>query len=414
VSDHTAFAGRHAELKLLEEALRAAHAATPSLVLLEGPAGIGKSALLQAFAARDRGGARRRIGFFLLSPQEGEEYSPVLHAALAATDHRLYRKLGGKRQASRVAQSLYKEWLGALPGPGNLIAAITATYEAVVKRRRGPRLPAQLAVDDYAAALQAASRRRPVVLLLDQLEEARAESIDHLERLVTTADTGCRLLVVCAFRPASPGAAEPPIVALKRKLALKEVAYRSVALGPLPPDELAASVGLRFRGAEIPAEFLEWLNTASAGHPGMAGEVLAHLQMRKSIRRELGRWRLEVDEGYLATLTPPPEPEVAELKGVEGRLLDILAAAAALGEEFEVVSLASRLGRDELELEDELAGAGHLRLITYVGERDTPEGELTTVYRFASPHLRAALVRRASAPGAGTPRGMVPTGPATG
>jgi predicted ATPase len=387
------FVDRLSELALLRHHLETAHAGTPQIVLMEGAPGIGKSALLEAFAKGQERRVRRRVRFYYLSAPDGEEYSPIHHVAMAATDHRHYRRLGGKRQATRIARGMLREWLAAIPIWGNLMAAIAATWQVLNRRRSGWKPPSETG-DEFVEALLAESRRRPLVLLLDQLEAARSESIDHLERLVADASTGCRLLVVGAYRPPPPGGVEPPIVKFRRRLADGGAPHSHFRLGALEAAAVGEAVQLRFSGAVIPEGFVEWLHATTGGHPQLVQETLTHLQRTRSIRRELGRWRIEAES---ARLDSSVESDFAELDGVEAHLRDILAVAASFGEEFEVLDLAHRLGRDELDLEDELAGAGHLGLVEYAGEREHLSGDITTVYRFTSSHLRAELARRGPA-----------------
>jgi predicted ATPase len=381
--------GRHEELALMREYLDRAVAGEQQLVLLEGDPGIGKSALLRAFAQTHSRWDPRRPRILYLQPPDGEAYEPVRHAALAATSRRIYARVGGKRQATEVARDLLPEWLGAIPVGGELIAALTATWSALQRRRRRYSVEVVRTVDEDIEALLEAARRRPLVLLLDGLERADRGEIARLEALIRTADEGARILIVGAYCPTAPGVPDPPVHILRTTLPEDDELFEYRRLGPLERDAVQAWLSARFPGATLPGPFFDWLLGASGGHPGTIESTLGHLLETGKIRQADGRWHFDTGPDRLHL--PLIGESFADLSAINPQIAEVVQAASVLGEKFDAASLAALLQRDELAVEDQLALAVHLGLLELLGERTLPEGDLTTAYRFPLPHLRVAL-----------------------
>lgn len=382
--------GREAELHLLGTALERAMAGAQQLVLLEGDPGTGKSFLLRAFAALQPRRGRRAPRILYLSAPEGERYEPVRHAALAATSRQLYQGSAGTQQATDLARHVLPDWLGAIPVWGSLIAAVAATAQVVQRRLWQREFDSIDTADEYIAALIGAARRRPLLLLLDDLERSDREAVARLEALVCTADENARILIVGAYRPTAPGVLDPPIHGMLRRLPAQEEVYIHRRLGPLSAEAVERWLQDRFPGAEVPPALLHWLHEATGGHPGTIEATLAHLQRRRAIRRGRGAWEFDTDPDRLDL--PDLGYSFADLSALNPYIADVVRAASLLGDQFDAASLALLMARDELAVEDQLSLAIRYELLHAVGEITLPSGELTTAYRFRSAHLRAALL----------------------
>jgi hypothetical protein len=376
--NHPAFVGRDAELALLTDALAAARDGTPRVIFLEGAAGIGKSALLQHFATTVRG---RKTRVAHVEASAAGAYDPVHEAALAATGKRIFERFGGKRRAVESGRSLVSGWIGVIPGVGNILSAIASTAD-VLERRRRKRDRLQLIGDEDIAELVSVARRRPLLLLLDDGHLATPQGVSRLESLVRFSEPpGTRLLLVVAYRPNALGSKESPIQQLLRIRLKDRVEQRT--LGALTREEVLEwrrVVGL----ADDPAA-LAALLTRGGGHAGLTRQLLEETVS--------GHQPLAAASGEEAT-APSVEAAVTALPQIEG--LPALAAeavrlASAIGEEFDSSRLAQLAGIDELMIEDRLAMAVHLRLLTVTGEVTLPDGDIATRYRFREPHVRAAF-----------------------
>ena len=78
-------------------------------------------------------------------------------------------------------------------------------------------------------------------------------------------------------------------------------------------------------------------------------------------------------------------------------MADIVRTASMFGDEFDALTLAQLLEMDQLDLEDRLSVAVRFGLLNVAGEWEQAGGEISTLYRFASSAVRAALHRSLSA-----------------
>jgi eukaryotic-like serine/threonine-protein kinase len=182
--------GRSAELGELADGLARALAGRPTVILVEGESGIGKSSLVRAFLAGER--ARCIVLASAARPQE----SVPLRAIDAMVDELasvIERLPESEREAFRCDVS--RELVRAFPVLGG-IGAAPASAELPGDGADGRR-EAQLAL---ARVLCRLAERRPVVLWIDDLQWADYESTLFLEAAVSGA-SAARLLVVLARRP---------------------------------------------------------------------------------------------------------------------------------------------------------------------------------------------------------------------
>jgi predicted ATPase len=235
-----------------------------------------------------------------------------------------------------------------------------------------------------------AARRRPLVLLLDDLDRADREAISRLETLITIADEGARILIVGAYRPTPPGAPNPPVHTLRKTLPRQGELFVHRRLTGLELPELAAWLADRFGGSAIPQLFLEWLHGATGGHPGTVLATLDHLQAEGAVRRVGEGWEFETDRARLEL--PRLGQSFADLSAVNPYIAEVVVSAAVMGDRFDARTLSELLERDELAVEDQLALGVHYGLLVGLGDHVGMDGEPTSLYRFASAHLRAALL----------------------
>jgi predicted ATPase len=387
------FAGRVEELQALSRALSLSLSGEPRLVVVEGPPGVGSSALLEVFAERAR---QRDPAVAVAHVAAGTEHAstPFARAAHAATRIHLYDRVGGRRAAIGAARELLPEWLAAIPVVGQAIAAIVETYRTLRRRRRTLPSLEELGGDDATDAILAISARRPLVLLLDDFDRAGPEAFSQMEKLMRGWRAGHRLLVVAACRPAPAGRERPPLHRLLDSFTPDR--FQKLRLAELWPREVAGWVGRRFPHVRIPPPFLEWLHESTGGHPRMIEEALDLLVIRGVIRFENRRWYIEEPETDVARMEigEPGGGDTAELEGVSPAIVEVLGAASLLPEEFDGLALAGLLARDELDVEDRLAMAAHHGLVSVLGETTLPSGEISTRFRFTSGAVRAAVAAR--------------------
>lgn len=230
-------AGRDAELGVLAQCWQDALSGSAGLVLLEGPAGIGKSTLLEALAQRVAG-----EGLVLRAAPDvlGAELplQPVLDA--------LRQALGDRGDAAAIAllgadEELLAPLLGLAPGRASAASAFAAVTSGSARA---------VTVTALESLLDRIALDRPVLLLLDDAHTADPSTAQLLHRCCRPG-VRRRLLVVVAARPGEG----PPWQGTR------------LGVGPLDRSAVAALVG------EARADDLL---ERSGGHPLFLTELARH------------------------------------------------------------------------------------------------------------------------------------------
>jgi DNA-binding NarL/FixJ family response regulator len=284
------FVGRRAEVGLLLGRLAAADGGRGGVVLVSGPAGIGKTRLVEEALARHGGTAA--VGRGVCSDDRG---APPLWPWARAL--RAVGRLTGMDPAA------------ALRPPAADPGATAEPAAAAAERFR--RLTA--ATD---ALLQAAADR-PVVLVLDDLHWADAESLELLRRVATEAGSAS-LLVLGTLRDALPDDVAVAVADVRRS-----AATAAVPLGPLSRvdvgDYLRAAGAAAVDAPEVHRRTggLPLLLAAAASDVDGAAEGDLQLVVAGLLGR-LGPDDRRVVEVLALLGAPAAEPLLAEVSGMDG------------------------------------------------------------------------------------------------
>lgn len=375
-------AGRDRELATLHDALRRAQEHAGTAVLIGGGAGIGKSELVTAFArdARDAG-VDVRIG--RCAETAGAPplwpWVQVLRSLVADLDPPALAGAAGTG-APELAQ---------------LVPEVRQRLPEVAPRPGGDPDQERFRLHDAVAGfLQRVAARRPLVVVLEDIQHAGASSLELLA-LVATAITDLGLLLVATFRPADAGPATPAGSTLGR-LGARAGVERLTLTGLARPD-LAMLVRQR-RGASPAPALVDALAARTGGNPLFAVELLRLLDQRSSDD--------DVGDEAERILTALPQAVrdvvIARLAGLAEPTRAVVDAAAVAGREFDLDVVARMLGRPLAEVADALDeaaragiveeaddhGFGSLRFV-HVLVRDTVVAELAPLRR-ARLHAAAA------------------------
>jgi oligopeptide transport system substrate-binding protein len=293
--------GRDAEFAWLQSHLSVALEGRGRVVFVSGEAGIGKTALLTGFAhhacdvvpdlvvAR---GAGTTLGGL------GDPYFPVRDA---------FRMLVADRQPPLQADQLAGEQARRLwdfaatvartvvdSGPRMLDVLVSAE---MVSERLGMGVVAPAIADavqsdvsdEVAGVLQALSERRPLLVMLDDMQWAdttSAELLFHLTRALTDA----RVLVVCAYRGSEVAGASGQAAAVLRKSALES--GRDIGESILDLDAIDAAAERALCDAlldldvpDLDESLREVLYRRTRGHPLLVRELIRELKARGDLVR---------------------------------------------------------------------------------------------------------------------------------
>jgi len=326
------FLGRCDELAALAAAA-AETAATgkPSLMIVQGPTGIGKSRLTEEFVARGPVGPRRGLALWgRCHAEDGAPFEPFVDAlAGLVTDGHL---AGDARDAVELT-------LDSLVRDGHSL------YAHGTRDRRARTV--QSVVDTF----ERLAAQRPLVLVVDDLQWASGDSIALLQRLLE--HPRLPLFVVATARS---GLREPgPATELLRAAPTQVIDLAALAVDDLEPlaDQL---VGIAGRPIE-PASLSRLLWERTGGLPYYLCEVARDARRRRSLEIDA------IPEHVRAWV----HNRVAALPGDQGSLVEV---AAVIGEQPSVALVeATWLGPSSAVL----VGLEQLVRAGFLAETDDPD-----------------------------------------
>lgn len=412
------FVARERELACLDQFLQKALAGRGQVAFISGDAGSGKTALAKAFARRaieadpdlivTMGNCDALTGV-------GDPYLPFREAAELLTGDVEAKWAGGaitRLHARRLWRCLPEavqamvekgpDLIGTLMA-GEALLARAASHESqpagwlpalegLVTRKAEERGSVDMERKDlhrqYVQVLGALARRRPLLLVLDDLQWADVGSIDllfHLGRELAEH----RIMVLGAYRgeeiAAGRDGGRHPLakVLTEFKRTFGEVQIDLGQVNQADEREFVVSL-LDTEPNRLGEGFRQALVRHTGGHPLFTVELLRAMEARCDILHdEAGRW---VEGPALSWEALPPRIEgvIEERLGqLDQPSLEILTAASVEGETFTAETVAQVLGADAREvvthLDRELGR--HHRLVVAQGARRLGNQRLS-VYRF--------------------------------
>jgi class 3 adenylate cyclase/tetratricopeptide (TPR) repeat protein len=258
--------GRTVELGLLATALAAAVAERSChRALVLGPAGVGKSRLVQEFLATVEGQGTVLRGR-CVEYGEGLTYRPIAEvirqAAMASGGAGLRDLLEGEEHAAIVAEGL---------------AGMAGTDGQTVSREEVPWAVRRL--------FEALARGRPLIVVVDDLHWADPALLDLLEQVARFASDAPILIV---------GISRPELLDDRPDWGRgTEVAV--MMLEPLVEDECVRLIGNLLGGAGVSTETAGGIARAAGGNPLFIEELVAELIDRRLLVRSDDRWEATAD-----------------------------------------------------------------------------------------------------------------------
>ncbi|GHE68719.1 hypothetical protein GCM10017771_92460 [Streptomyces capitiformicae] len=361
---------RQNELKIAAEALTLAARGTGSLIVISGPPGTGKSALLTEigelaaqYAARPSGSAPRR---------------PLVMRAYGAPTERDF-SLGVVRQLLEPAvRSAPSRWRSPATRPA--LAFLASDPEAPQQHTANAKyaLPALLAT---------MSQDRTLVLLIDDLHWADDGSLDLFVQLASQ-ETSVGILVVVTVCEGEP-TVEPPAVR----------AITATAEHTLLPASLSAAgvqkLIMAHLGAPPAAEFSAACHEATRGNPLHVRSLLQECKSR-------GIAPSAAQAAEVATLVPPALRRrlLLCLREMQPWALAVARALMVLGDDADPRVVGELAGLDDVDSSRGLAELRRLALVSRKGVRLAHRAayevieEATPLSERNRLHLRAADLLR--------------------
>lgn len=312
------FVGRTEELRLLRRALPDADRAVGRLVAISGDPGIGKTRLLDEIANTATAKGKRVLWGQTLEDPGAPAYlcwTLVLRDyAQQCDDDALRADIGSAAGDIAVILPEIRDRLGVEPGPASSAGS-----------------PGRYALFDAVARfLRAAARRKPLVILLDNLHAADRSALALLEYLCQQI-AGAPILVVAAYRHAGFDRRNP-LRSVIARLSRTRGSER-LRLGGLAESDVAVLLSTHL-GSPVPTPLVRAVYEQSGGSPLFVCEVASILAQPASGQvLAATRYQFHVPESLQDVIS-------ARLDGLPAETLELLGVAAVFGCEFEASALA--------------------------------------------------------------------------
>jgi DNA-binding winged helix-turn-helix (wHTH) protein/predicted ATPase len=375
--------GREAELGRLAALYDLAAQGERQVAFVTGEPGIGKTTLVEAFAAGAGPGHEALIARGQCLEHRGppEPYLPIFDALA-----RLCRAEGEGVVAllARIAPV----WLAQMP-------AFVAPGDWEVLERRALGGTRERMLREAAETLEAIGEDRPLVLLLEDLHWADPSTVDLLDWLATR-DAPARLLVVGTYRPSDALAAGHPIDGVAATLRARGRAHE-LRLGELDLPAVAAMLGHRLPGAEVPGDLARLVHRRTEGVPLFVTQLAQAWSDAGVLRPAAGRWELVPHQGGADAEVPDDLRRLIELQleRLDAADLGMLEAAAVAGSEFAAAAAACTGPMATEEVEERAAAlARQGRVLRATGPVAWSDGTVSAGFAFVHDLHRAVLLDR--------------------
>ncbi|PTL78245.1 ATP-binding sensor histidine kinase [Vitiosangium sp. GDMCC 1.1324] len=363
--------GRERETAQLEAALERVRAGPSETVIVSGPAGIGKSALVQAFRPR-LGNASGFLSGKADQLQRNVPYAPWVDAFQG-----LVR--GWLEEPAHVRDLWRCRLLDALGTHGRVLLGVVPELEKLtgllppVPELRPAETESRFLLTFQKFIQVLATSEHPLVLFLDDLQWADPASLKLFQSLASDPDSR-HVLLVGSYRPEEAG---------------MEVgaAVHSIEMAPLNLDELTKLCGETLRGEPGHVQPLARLILKkTAGNPFFVTRFLRYLHHSGLLRFDAERgtwdWDLAALEQVSATENVV-ELMLATIRRLPERTQNLLKVAACLGNRVELPLLSALVEMPEGDTAAALRSALQEGLLVL-------EVEQKATYRFAHDRVQQA------------------------
>ncbi len=342
--------GRDAEIRELVATFAEAARGRARLVVMDGPAGIGKTALVNQL----RGPVTARRGLFVRGKFEQYQLDlPFSGLASALRDLSIWLT----RLPEARFQALRRKLLDALGRNAGVLAQIEPALEQLFAATAPPpAIPGPEMVCRQSTVVRTFFRAlcepdQPLVLFLDDVQWSDTNTIRVLSEIID--DPGIQsLLVILCVRGAEIPSGHPLNAALD-SLAHSGAALTRLTLGPLAPTATAALLQHALQGLAPAPAMVDLIQSFSDGNPLLIRHALQYLEATGTLRfdPERNSWVLLDLAAAHARLSD--RDDLVILGGRIARFAEpprrVLARAAVLGSAFSLHDAALVAELDETE-----------------------------------------------------------------
>jgi predicted ATPase len=306
--------------------------------LITGPAGIGKSRLLEELVAAESLGPEQVAVGRSYPYASSTPWEPV--AELIRSEYQLPVELGPREAAARVAATFPEPWPPQLEA--GLTVALGSPVSEVSELQGFSPAERQEWIRNSVIRSLGTEGDAPLLLVLEDLHWADQTTLEALCRLPEVGLPGPILAILIA-RPPLPG--ETTLAQL-----LESIEDR-IDLGPLATEHARELLDKLLGRHELPAPFLARLIDRAEGNPLFIEEMLKAILRSEAITEEAGVWKAT---GDLEGLDVPDTIESVlstRIDGLDSASKSVLQYAAIVGRRFWNGVVADALARRPVDEE---------------------------------------------------------------
>lgn len=337
---------------------------------ITGEAGIGKTALVDAFARMipTDGSIRVGRGQCLEQYGTGEAYLPVLEA--------IGRLCRDERKVADVVRAHAPMWLLQMP-------SLLSPSEREQLSRGVSGATRERMLREMGEALEALTADVPLVLILEDLHWSDYSTLDLVSYLATRRQRA-HLMVIGTFRNVELVVSGHPLKAVKQELLAKQLC-KELALEYLTEAAVRDYLTVTFPGNRFPAGLAGLIHKRTDGNPLFMVNAANYLLELGLIVQRDNTWELRVDIANVELGVPDNIKQMIErhVDHLDADTQRTLEAASVAGVEFSTPALAAGLEEDPRAVEarcNELAR--QKQYIQECGVQELPNGEVVTRFGF--------------------------------
>ncbi|HUB90638.1 MAG TPA: AAA family ATPase [Dyella sp.] len=373
--------GRASPLSALRDALIQARQGRPKIVFVHGDAGIGKTTLVETFCREiSSQHTVQSYGRCIEGFGGAEPFYPIIEVL-----SRLIKGTSG----SKVQDAL----VTVAPSWGNQLGGLLSREHHARLQKVAHISARSRMLGEFCELLEVLAEDDVFVLLLEDLHWADFSTLDLISAFARRKSS-VKLLLLATYRSDESAVRGPALMQLVNELLLHKLC-ESVPLSGLDQQDIAEYV--QSDDSKESRSFVQLLLRGSSGNPLFLGAILDHLQNKRLVSADHGRWQNDVPLSQIRLEIPETLGRVVETKisGLDDETQRALEAASAVGEIFNPVVPATAAGLSARRFEEVCEALCRTGTFIHRSGMDTLEnGQTVRLYRFSHALLRQALINR--------------------
>jgi predicted ATPase/class 3 adenylate cyclase/tRNA A-37 threonylcarbamoyl transferase component Bud32 len=392
--------GREAEITALLAAFERVSQGASEMMLVTGPAGVGKSALVQELHKP----ITHRRGYFVTGKfdqfQRDTPYSAIIQALRALIQHIL-------TEPEQHIAAWRKKLLGVVGTNGQVIMEVIPEVELIIGVQPevvllGPaetRNRFHLVMQNFITAFT--RPEHPLVIFLDDLQWADVSSLKLLELLMTSPYRH-DLFLIGAYRDNEVGAGHPLLVTIEAMTGAG-AAMQHLRLRPLDEQAVSYLVAETLHShPDRTGPLAELLVEKTDGNPFFLNEFLKSLYVDEfiSFHYEQGRWQWDLEHIRAQEMTNNVVELMAnKIQQLAPSTRAVMKLAACIGNQFDLTTLSLAYDHPPVRTARDLGEALSEGLVVPLGDAYKVVGlevpgldqQVTASYQFAHDRIQQAV-----------------------